>query len=279
MDKQELDMLRAHALNVRRGIIMSTNAASSGHPGGSLSCTDILTWLYFKEMHIDPSNPTDPMRDRFVLSKGHAAPALYSVMAEKGFFPKEELLTLRKLGSRLQGHPSMRYLPGVDISTGSLGQGISAACGMALAGKMDNAPYRVYAVIGDGECQEGEVWEAAEFAAHYKLDNLCAVLDLNGLQIDGKVCDVMNIEPADAKFAAFGWNVTECDAHDFESISEAFRTAHECSGKPTMIIAHSVKGKGISFMENSVGWHGKATKPAEFEQAMKELDAAEVRNG
>ena len=274
--KQELSEI---ARKIRIGVVESTNAAGCGHPGGSLSIADVLAWLYFGgEMNIDPKGPARADRDRLVLSKGHAAPALYSALALRGFFPIEDLKTLRKPDSHLQGHPNMHKTPGVDMSTGSLGQGISAACGMALSAKLDNKDYRVYTIVGDGESQEGEVWEAAMFAAHYKLDNLCAIVDLNGLQIDGKVCEVMDIAPMDKKFAAFGWNVFECDAHDLDSIEKAFAAAREAKGAPSVILSHSVKGKGVSFMENSAGWHGKATKPEEFEKAMAEL-SKEAHNG
>ncbi|MBE6641859.1 MAG: transketolase [Ruminococcaceae bacterium] len=274
--KQELSEI---ARQIRIGVVSSTNAAGCGHPGGSLSIAEVLAWLYFGgEMKIDPKDPKWDERDRLVLSKGHAAPGLYSALALRGFFPKEDLLTLRKLGSHLQGHPNMHKTPGIDMSTGSLGQGISAACGMATAAKLDKKDYRVYAIVGDGESQEGEVWEAAMYAAHFKLDNLCAIIDLNGLQIDGKVSDVMGIEPMDKKFAAFGWNVFTCDAHDFDSVEKAFADARAAKGAPSVILSRSVKGKGVSFMENNAGWHGKATKPEEFEQAMAELEK-EAQNG
>ena len=274
--KQELSEI---ARKIRIGVVESTNAAGCGHPGGSLSIADVLAWLYFGgEMNVDPKDPHKADRDRLVLSKGHAAPGLYSALALRGFFPTEDLYTLRKLGSHLQGHPNMHKTPGIDMSTGSLGQGISAACGMAEAAKLDGKDYRVYAILGDGESQEGQVWEAAMFAAHYKLDNLCAILDLNGLQIDGKVSEVMNLEPVDKKFAAFGWHVFTCDAHDLDSVEKAFCDARCAKGAPSVIISRSVKGKGVSFMENNAGWHGKATKPEEFEKAMAELNA-EVHNG
>ena len=256
---------------VRQDIIRALYHAGSGHPGGSLSCADIMTALYFSEMNIDPEKPDMSGRDRFVLSKGHAAPAQYAAMAERGYFPVEELATLRKLGSRLQGHPSMKKLPGIEISTGSLGQGISAAVGMAIAGKLDASPARVYTLLGDGEVQEGMVWEAAMAAAHYKLDNLCAVLDNNGLQIDGRNEDVMSVQPLDEKFRAFGWNVICIDGHDMEQILDAFAKARECKGQPTIIIAKTVKGKGVSFMEDQAGWHGKAPNLEQAEQAMAEL--------
>ncbi|MBR4286857.1 MAG: transketolase [Clostridia bacterium] len=265
------------ACNVRKGIIEGTFNAKSGHPGGSLSIADIISYLYFKEMNIDPANPAMPERDRFVLSKGHAAPALYSVMAQRGYFPVEELKTLRKIGSRLQGHPSMKCLPGIDISTGSLGQGISAACGMALGGKLQNADFRVYAILGDGEIQEGQVWEAAMYAAAKKLDNLVAFVDNNNLQIDGTVEEVNSPYPIPEKFVAFGWNVIEIDGHSFDEIENALNAARECKGKPTAIVASTTKGKGVSFMENQVSWHGAAPNAEQYEIAMKELD--EVLNG
>ena len=265
------------ACNVRKGIIEGTFNAKSGHPGGSLSIADIISYLYFKEMNIDPANPAMPERDRFVLSKGHAAPALYAVMAQRGYFPVEELKTLRKIGSRLQGHPSMNCLPGIDISTGSLGQGISAACGMALGGKLQNADFRVYAILGDGEIQEGQVWEAAMYAAAKKLDNLVAFVDNNNLQIDGTVEEVNSPYPIPEKFVAFGWNVIEIDGHSFDEIENALNAARECKGKPTAIVASTTKGKGVSFMENQVSWHGAAPNAEQYEIAMKELD--EVLNG
>ena len=262
------------AVNVRKGIIEGTFNAKSGHPGGSLSIAEILTYLYFAEMNVDPAKPAMENRDRLVLSKGHAAPALYSVMAQKGYFPVEELKTLRKVDSRLQGHPSMRYLPGIDISTGSLGQGISAACGMALGAKLKNADYRVYTILGDGEIEEGQVWEAAMYAAAKKLDNLVAFVDNNNLQIDGTVEEVNSPYPIPEKFAAFGWNVIEIDGHCFDAIENALKAARDCKGKPTAIIAKTVKGKGVSFMENQVNWHGAAPNAEQYEVAMKELDAA-----
>lgn len=273
MNKAKLDELRSVASKIRIGIIEATNSAGSGHPGGSLSCTDILTYLYFNEMNIDPSNPKWQDRDRFVLSKGHAAPALYATLANRGYFPVSDLKTLRKVDSYLQGHPDMKGTPGVDMSTGSLGLGISAACGMALCAKIDGKDYRVYTVIGDGESEEGQVWEAAMFAGHYKLDNLCVIVDLNGLQIDGPVTEVMNPTPHDKKFEAFGFNVISIDGHDFEQIEKAFAEARQCKGKPTAIIAKTVKGKGVSFMENQVGWHGQAPKDDQAQQAIAELSA------
>ncbi|CDE05466.1 transketolase thiamine diphosphate binding domain protein [Anaerotruncus sp. CAG:390] len=274
MEQTKLTELKKHAAAVRLGILDGTHAAASGHPGGSLSIADVITYLYFEEMNVDPKDPHAADRDRLVLSKGHTAPALYAVLAEKGYFPKEDLLTLRQADSYLQGHPDMKHTPGVDMTTGSLGLGVSAACGMALAAKIDKKDYRTYAIIGDGESEEGQVWEAAMFAAHYKLDNLCFILDLNGLQIDGKITDVMNPTPHDKKFEAFGFNVLNADAHDFDSIASAFAAARECHGRPTVIIAHSVKGKGVSFMENQVGWHGKAPNDAEYAQARAEILAS-----
>lgn len=262
------------ACKVRMGIIEGTFNAKSGHPGGSLSITEILTYLYFNEMNIDPENPAMDSRDRFVLSKGHAAPALYSVMAQRGYFPVEELKTLRKVDSRLQGHPSMKCLPGIDISSGSLGQGISAACGMALGAKLKNADFRVYTILGDGEIEEGQVWEAAMYAAAKKLDNLVAFVDNNNLQIDGTVEEVNSPYPIPEKFAAFGWNVIEIDGHSYDDIEKALNDARACEGKPTAIIATTVKGKGVSFMENQVNWHGSAPNAEQYEIAMKELENA-----
>ena len=271
MDAKKLEKLADLARNIRVGVIEGTYHAKSGHPGGSLSIADILAYLYFEEMKVDPKNPKNPARDRFVLSKGHTAPALYATLAERGFFPKSDLPTLRKIDSHLQGHPDMKGTPGVDMTTGSLGLGISAAAGMALSAKYTGADYRVYAILGDGESEEGQVWEAAMFAAHYKLDNLVAFLDLNGLQIDGKITEVMNPMPHDEKFLAFGWHVITIDAHNFEEIAAALAEARTVKGKPTMIIANSVKGKGVSFMENQCGWHGKAPNDDEYKQAIAEL--------
>lgn len=271
MDKDKLAYLTDTARRVRLGILDGVYHAKSGHPGGSLSIADILTYLYFSEMHIDPADPRAEGRDRFVLSKGHAAPALYATLATRGYFPTEELKTLRRVDSRLQGHPDMKGTPGVDMSTGSLGLGISAACGMALSAKYRKQDYRVYTIIGDGESEEGQVWEAAMFAAHYHLDNLVAVVDWNGLQIDGAVTEVMNPTPHDEKFRAFGWNVVTCDAHDFDDIARAFSEARACKGRPTAIIARSIKGKGVSFMENQCGWHGQAPKEDQYRQAVAEL--------
>jgi len=265
--------LKETALQIRRGIVSSVHAAKAGHPGGSLSAADIMTYLYFVEMkNIDPDNPKNPDRDRFVLSKGHAAPVLYATLAERGFFPREELLTLRKIGSRLQGHPDMNRVPGVDMSTGSLGQGFSNAVGMALAGKMDGKDYRVYTLLGDGEIQEGQIWEAAMFSGHRKLDNLVVIVDNNNLQIDGAVSDVCSPYPIDDKFRAFNFNVVHADAHNFDSLAKAFENARATRGMPTVIIAKSIKGKGVSFMENNAGWHGKAPNDEEYEIAMKDLE-------
>jgi len=264
------------ARQMREEIIRMLAAAGSGHPGGSLSATDIMAVLYNEALRIDPARPRMAERDRFVLTKGHAAPALYAALALKGYFPREDLADLRKLGSKLQGHPDMNKLPGVDISTGSLGQGLSAACGMALAAKLDQASYRVYALMGDGEQQEGQVWEAGMFAAHYKLDNLIVFLDHNHLQIDGNIEKVMSPEPLDAKWAAFGWRVIPCDGHDLDSIRAALEAAWEVKGQPVMIMAETVKGKGVSFMENQAGWHGQAPKPDQAEQALAEI-MGEVR--
>lgn len=263
--------LKKIAANVRLGIMEEVYNAASGHPGGSLSIADILTYLYFEKMNIDPANPKKDDRDRFVLSKGHTSPALYSVLAHRGFFPTVDLKTFRKYGSYLQGHPDMKGVPGVDMSTGSLGLGISAACGMALSAKYNKKNYRVYTVIGDGESEEGQVWEAFMFAAHYKLDNLCAVLDFNGLQIDGPITDVIDPTPFDEKFKAFGWNVLEINAHDFDEIEKAFTTAENLKGAPTVIIAHSVKGKGVSYMENKCEWHGSAPKKEQYDIGVAEL--------
>lgn len=272
--ERDLNKLKATANVVRQDIIKMLTESASGHPGGSLSAVEILTSLFFSEMKVDPKNPRWEDRDRFVLSKGHGAPVLYAVLAEKGFFDKSELSTLRKINSNLQGHPNMNETPGVDMSTGSLGQGLSAANGMALAGKLDKKDYRVYALLGDGELEEGQVWEAAMTAAHYKLDNLTAFIDHNGLQIDGEVTEVMNPEPVDAKFKAFGWNVITIDGHSFEEIFKALDEAKNTKGMPTMIVSKTVKGKGVSFMENQVGWHGNAPSKEQSEQALKELGGA-----
>ncbi len=271
MEEAKKQQLKDAAAKVRRLAVEGIHLAGSGHPGGSLSAADILTYLYFHEMNVDARNPGDPERDRFVLSKGHAAPALYAVLAVKGYFPEEELRSLRKIGGILQGHPDMRNTPGVDMSTGSLGQGISAACGMAAAAKRLGKDYRVYAVLGDGELEEGQVWEAAMFASHYGLDNLCAFVDNNNLQIDGTIDTVCSPYPIDDKFAAFGWNVLKIDGHDFGQMEEACEKARQCCGKPTVIIAKTVKGKGVSFMENMAGWHGVAPDRKQYETAMAEL--------
>ena len=259
------------AAEIRRRIISMLAEAGSGHPGGSLSLADILAQLYFDSMNIDPNAPQWPERDRLVLCKGHAAPALYAALALRGYFPTEELPNLRKLGSRLQGHPDMRKLPGVDMSTGSLGQGLSAACGMALAGRLDGRPYYVYAILGDGETQEGQVWEAAMLAAHYKLDHLIAFLDHNGLQIDGQISEVLSPEPLSEKWRAFGWRVLVIDGHNITAIAQAIQRAKHSTGQPVMIIAETVKGKGVSFMENQAGWHGNAPNAVQAAQALAEL--------
>ena len=263
--------LQIKATEVRCGIIEALHAAGSGHPGGSLSSADIVTALYFEEMNVDPEDPGKPGRDKLILSKGHIAPAQYSALAVRGFFPREDLLSLRKMGSKLQGHPNMQYVPGVEMSTGSLGQGFGAAGGMALANKLDGDPGRVYVLLGDGELQEGIVWEAAMSASHYKLDNLVAFVDHNGLQIDGRNEDVMTVMPIAEKFRAFGWNVLEIDGHDMEQILNALKEARQCKGCPTAIIAETVKGKGVSFMEGQAGWHGKAPNDEQTEQALAEL--------
>ncbi len=266
--------LTKKAIEVRKDIITAVHSAKSGHPGGSLSAADILTYLYFEEMNIDPEKPGMPERDRFVLSKGHAAPALYSVLAERGYFDRELLKTLRHTGSILQGHPDMKHIPGVDMSAGSLGQGLSAACGMALAGKLDNAAYRVYAMLGDGELQEGQIWEAAMFAGHRRLDNLTVIVDNNGLQIDGNITDVCSPYPIDKKFEAFNFNVININGHDFDEIREAFAAAENCKGMPTAIIAHTIKGRGVSFMEGQASWHGKAPDDEQYAKAISELEKA-----
>lgn len=266
--------LTKKAIEIRKDIITAVHSAKSGHPGGSLSAADILTYLYFEEMNIDPQKPDMPERDRFVLSKGHAAPALYSVLAERGFFDSELLKTLRHTGSILQGHPDMKHIPGVDMSAGSLGQGLSAACGMALAGKLGNAAYRVYAMLGDGELQEGQIWEAAMFAGHRRLDNLTVIVDNNGLQIDGNITDVCSPYPIDKKFEAFNFNVVNINGHDFDEIREAFTAAENCKGMPTAIIAHTIKGRGVSFMEGQASWHGKAPDDEQYAKAISELEKA-----
>lgn len=271
ISSEEIKALCQKANQLRCDILEMITEAGSGHPGGSLSIADIMVTLYFKILHIDPRNPDWPERDRLVLSKGHAAPALYAVLAARGFFDRKILRSLRKLGSPLQGHPDMTKLPGVEISTGSLGQGLSVANGMALAARIDKLNYRVYVIIGDGEVQEGQIWEAAMTAAHYRLDNLIAFLDFNGLQIDGPVAEVMSLEPLTEKWRAFGWYVIEVDGHDIEAILQAVAEAQQVKGQPAIIIARTVKGKGVSFMENQVDWHGKAPKKEELEQALKEL--------
>ena len=263
--------LKSMAKNIRADIVTMLTESASGHPGGSLSAADIVTTLFFKEMNIDPTDDKNPDRDRFVLSKGHAAPVLYSALARRGFFDVEELKTLRKIGSRLQGHPSMKCLPGIDMSTGSLGQGISTAVGMALAGKLDNKSYRVYTLLGDGELEEGQVWEAAMCAAHYKLDNLTAFIDFNGLQIDGDITKVMNPTPIDKKFEAFGWNVMIIDGHNIDEIIDAIEKAKNHKGQPTAIVCKTIKGKGVSFMENEAGWHGNAPSKEQCEKALAEI--------
>ena len=273
MTADETKRLMALACRVRMGVIEGTHAAKAGHPGGSLSAADLFTYLYFKEMNIDPENPQWADRDRFVLSKGHTAPGLYAALALRGFFPWEELKTLRQMDSRLQGHPNMNETPGVDMSTGSLGQGVSAAAGMALAAKHMGKSCRVYTLLGDGEIQEGEVWEAMMFAHHYKLDNLCVVIDNNGLQIDGNIADVMSPYPIPEKLRAFGFAVAEIDGHDFAAMEAAFTLARETKGVPFAIVMKTTKGKGVSYMENQAGWHGKAPNDEEYEQAMTELKA------
>ena len=273
MTASEKKQLMAMACKVRMGVIEGTHGAKAGHPGGSLSAADVFTYLYFQELNIDPKNPKWEERDRFVLSKGHTAPGLYAALALRGFFPVDDLPTLRHIDSYLQGHPNMNSVPGVDMSTGSLGQGISAAAGMALAAKHAGKSCRVYALLGDGEIQEGQVWEAFMLAHHYKLDNLCAVIDNNGLQIDGPVDQVMSPYPIPEKLKAFGWNVVEIDGHDFDQIAAAFAQARETKGVPTAIVMKTTKGKGVSFMENQAGWHGKAPNDEEYEKAMAELKA------
>lgn len=273
MDNQEL---KRYALKLRRGILRATHAAASGHPGGSLSATEVFTLLYFEELHVDPKNPKDPKRDRFVLSKGHCAPGLYAALAARGFFPEEDLLTLRHIGSYLQGHPDMKHIPGVDMSSGSLGQGISAAVGMALAAKIYGESYRTYALLGDGEIEEGEVWEAAMLAGFRKLDNLVVIVDNNNLQIDGPIDEVNSPYPIDKKFEAFNFHVINvADGNDFDQLRAAFAEARNTKGCPTAIVMKTVKGKGISFMENQVGWHGKGPNDEELAKALAELDKAE----
>ena len=267
----KLELMKT-ANEIRKGIVTALHSAKAGHPGGSLSATEIFTYLYFEEMNVDPKDPKKADRDRFVLSKGHTAPGLYSTLAQKGFFPKEDLVTLRHTGSYLQGHPDMKHIPGVDMSSGSLGQGISAAVGMAIAGKLDNADYRVYTLLGDGEIQEGQVWEASMLAAHRKLDNLVVIVDNNNLQIDGAITEVNSPYPIDKKFEAFNFHVINIDGNDFDQIDAAFKEAKTVKGQPTAIIAKTVKGKGVSFMENQVGWHGKAPNDEEYAQAMADLE-------
>ncbi len=274
MDRNREKELALFAAKLRKNVLLQVYSAKSGHPGGSLSIADILSYLYNVEMKIDPKNPNDPDRDRFVLSKGHAAPGIYAALALKGYFDSEELKLFRNIKGILQGHPDKKGVPGIDMSSGSLGQGISAACGMAIAAKKTGKNYRVYAIIGDGEIEEGQVWEAAMFAAHYKLDNLMVFLDLNGLQIDGKTDDVMSSAPADEKFKAFGWNVINIDGHSFEDIEKATKLARETKGKPTIAVCHTIKGKGVSYMENQVSWHGSAPNDEQYAQGIAELDAA-----
>ena len=271
MNKLELQIT---ANEVRKGIVTAVHSAKAGHPGGSLSAADIFTYLYFEEMNIDPKNPKKPDRDRFVLSKGHTAPGLYSTLAQRGYFPVEDLKTLRHLGSYLQGHPDMKHIPGVDMSSGSLGQGISAAVGMALSAKLTNDDYRVYTLLGDGEIQEGQIWEAAMWAGHRKLDNLVVIVDNNNLQIDGSVEDVCSPYPIDKKFEAFNFHVINIDAHNFDEIRAALKEARETKGMPTAIIAKTIKGKGVSFMEDQAGWHGKAPNDEEYKIAMEDLEKA-----
>ena len=271
MNKSEL---MKTANEIRKGAITGVYSAKSGHPGGSLSAADLFTYLYFEEMNVDPKNPQDPDRDRFVLSKGHTAPGLYATLAHKGYFPVEDLVTLRHIGSHLQGHPCMQHTPGLDMSSGSLGQGISAAVGMALSAKLRNKSYRVYTLLGDGEIQEGQVWEAAMFAGARKLDNLVVIVDNNGLQIDGKIEDVCSPYPIDKKFEAFNFHVINIDGNDFEQIEAAFKEARKTKGMPTAIIAKTIKGKGVSFMEDQAGWHGKAPNDEQYAQAMEELEKA-----
>ena len=273
MDRAKKQQLAKIAARIRLDILDAVHAAGSGHPGGSLSIADIMTYLYFSEMNVNPQDPKMASRDRFVLSKGHTAPALYAALAEKGFFSRDELLGLRKIHSFLQGHPDMKGTPGVDMSTGSLGLGVSAACGMALAAKLDGRDYRTYTMLGDGESEEGQVWEAMMFAAHYKLDNLVVMIDWNGLQIDGPVTEIMNPTPHDKKLEAFGFNVVVADGHDFDEIEKAFEKARAVKGKPTAIIFKTTKGKGVSFMENQVNWHGVAPNDEQYEQAVAEIKA------
>ncbi len=271
MTNKELELIAARGRCLGMQMVFR---AASGHIGGSLSAMDILTELYFEQLRVDPERPQAPERDRFVMSKGHCTPALYSILSLRGYFPEKQLELFRSIEGHMSGHPDMVHVPGVDMSTGSLGQGLSAAVGMAIAGKMDSAAYRVYALMGDGEIEEGQIWEAAMSAAKYKLDNLCGIVDVNGLQIDGRTADVMPSEPLDAKFAAFGWNVIKADGHDFDSLRAALAAAKAEKGRPSVILAKTVKGKGVSFMENDAGWHGKAPNAEQYEQAMAELNAA-----
>ena len=273
MEQAKLNQLKQTAAQIRLDILEQVHAASSGHPGGSLSIAEIITYLYFEEMNVNPADPKWEDRDRLVLSKGHTAPALYAALAEKGYFSRDALKTLRQVDSFLQGHPDMKGTPGVDMSTGSLGLGFSSACGMALAAKLDGKTWRTYSIIGDGESEEGQIWEAAMFASHYKLDNLCAIFDWNGLQIDGPVAEVMNPTPHDTKLEAFGFHVITIDGHDFEQIAAAFAEARTVKGKPVAIIAKTAKGKGVSFMENQVGWHGTAPNDEQYETAVAEIKA------
>lgn len=274
MEQERIKELKKISADIKLGALEAVYSASSGHPGGSLSISDILAYLYFEEMNVDPKNPKWDDRDRLVLSKGHTAPALYAVLAEKGYFPREDLKTFRQADSYLQGHPDMKGVPGVDMSTGSLGLGFSAACGIALSAKVSGKAYRVWSILGDGESEEGQVWEAAMFAAHKKLDNLCIFIDFNGLQIDGPISEVNDPAPFDTKFESFGWNVITIDGHDIEQIDSAVKAAKACSGKPTAIICKTVKGKGVSFMENNVKWHGSAPNKEQYEQAVAEIKAA-----
>nr|WP_319489953.1 transketolase [uncultured Caproiciproducens sp.] len=272
MNQTEKKELQKLACKVRMGAIEGVYCAKSGHPGGSLSAADLFTYLYFKEMNVDPKNPKDENRDRFVLSKGHCAPGLYAALALKGYFPMDEMKKLRHIGAMLQGHPDMKGTPGVDMSTGSLGQGVSAACGMAIAAKLDQKDYRVYTILGDGEIEEGQVWEAAMFAAHHKLDNLCFIIDNNGLQIDGPVAEVGGPEPIDEKFHSFGFDVQVIDGHNFDEMEDAFNHAKTVKGQPSVIIAKTIKGKDVSYMENQVGWHGSAPNAEQYETAMQDLN-------
>ena len=269
----DIQSLKRTATECRMLVVDQVYTAKSGHPGGSLSITDALVVLYFNTMNIDPANPNNPDRDRFIMSKGHCSPAMYAVLAERGFFPKADLKLFRSINGHVSGHVEMKHMRGVDMSTGSLGQGLSIGIGMALGARLDNKDYRVYVAMGDGEVEEGQVWEASMAAAHYKLDNLCAMIDLNGLQIDGETKNVMNSAPLRDKYLAFGWNVIDVDGHDYQAIADAFETAKTVKGKPTMVLLHTTKGKGVSFMENNAGWHGKAPNAEQYEQAMAELRA------